>query len=356
MNINTFYNASELAAYHNVIKTARQPFIGESLFPVVRTTDISISWVKGYKSKNIVLKPSAFDTNAIIRSKTPAKKIEVEMPFFKESFMFNEEERRSLINNLKNYGDTIAEQLAVPLYYDYGQMVDGSNVQLERMIMSLLVFGQFTIESAPEDGTNVLYSYNYDPSGEWIANNNTVILGTSQWTAANAATSDPIGDLVSAIQDNRTKNGAITAKMLMNTETYRGIMASDSIKKAVSPLGGYIKESDKRSLIEGETEAMLIINDEIFEDELGVSQKFYPDGYVSLLPDGALGNSHCGATPTEFDLMSNPAVSDNIAITSEGIAIQTIPIPDPVNIQTIVSACCVPSFEAMGKVHVIKGF
>jgi hypothetical protein len=356
MNMKDYFNAKELAAYYAAVKEARGRLFGEEFFPLTRSTDMSLSWVKGYNARNVVLAPAALDTQAIIRSQQPAEKITTEIPFFKEAMRFNEEQRRNIINHISRFGEKIASDLMVPIYKQYGQLVDGGMVQAERMRMALLSAGAFTIQSDADSGQDVRYSFNYDPDGDWAENNTLLISGTSRWTSANAATSDPINDILEAIAGHAERNGAVTGKLLLNSTTMRGIVASQSITKYLQPLGGMVTRRQVLELIESESAAKVVLYDKGFVDEHGASHKFFPDGYLALLPDEPVGQTVCGTTPTEFDLLGQETVGPNIAITQEGIAIQTVIKEDPVNIETIVSACVMPSYEGMSSVYVLKGF
>lgn len=356
MDMKTFFNAKELAAYYTAVKEARGNLFGANLFPIVRSTDMSLTWVKGYNARNIVLSPAALDTHAVIRSQQAAEKITTEIPFFKEAMRFNEEQRRNIINHISRFGEKIAADLMVPIYKQYGQLVDGAMVQAERMRMALLSVGAFAIQSDANAGHDVRYSFDYDAEGQWAENNTVLISGASKWTLANAATSNPLSDILDAIATHAERNGANTAKILMNSVTLRGISHSEKITKYLQPLGGLVTRRQIIELLESESAAKLELYDKSFIDEHGVAQKFYPDGYVALLPDEAVGQTVCGTTPTEFDLLGQETVNPNIAITPEGIAIQTVIKEDPVNIETIVSACVMPSFEGMSSVYVLKGF
>ena len=83
--------------------------------------------------------------------------------------------------------------------------------------------------------------------------------------------------------------------------------------------------------------------------------KYYPDGYVTLLPAHPLGNTWYGTTPEEFDLMSGN-VAASVSIVNTGVAVTTIKEAHPVNVQTIVSEIVLPSFEKMDDIYVIKVF
>ena len=356
LDLDNFYNANVLAGFLGAYKSRRAPFFGEALFPNARTNDLTVSWVKGYNAQNIVLSAAALDTHATIRSKPAGTLVKMEMPFFKEAIRFSEAERRDIQSSIQVFGNAQAESLFNPLLMSYAQLVDGCAVQLERMRMAVLAQGEFTIAPKPETGSTAFYNYNYDPSGEWEANNKTKILGTLQWTAANKATSNPIQDIITSKAQHQINTGAVATRILMNAATFYGICASETIRKTLQPLGGYASPGTIKTYLETESGCVITVYDEIYHDEFGARKKFVPDGYAILLPNGPVGTSYYGVTPTEYDLLGNSALKENIAITPEGVAIQTVHLKDPVNIETIVSAYCVPSFENMESVHVIKGF
>jgi hypothetical protein len=144
----------------------------------------------------------------------------------------------------------------------------------------------------------------------------------------------------------------------MNTTTFKGMIASESIRKAMNPLGAssiIVTRNTAKQFIENETGLTITLYDKMFKDEQGVDRKFFPDGYATLLPSYALGNTWYGTTPEEFDLMSGNAGA-SVSIVNTGVAITTIKEPHPVNVQTIVSEIVLPSFERMDDIFVIKAF
>jgi hypothetical protein len=76
----------------------------------------------------------------------------------------------------------------------------------------------------------------------------------------------------------------------------------------------------------------------------GASQQFFPDNVFTLLPDGKLGDTYFGTTPEEADLMTG-ASQAQVQIVNTGVAVTTYKKIHPVNVETIVSAICLPSFE-----------
>lgn len=54
-------------------------------------------------------------------------------------------------------------------------------------------------------------------------------------------------------------------------------------------------------MIASTTGIQIVIYDKLYADEGGASHKFVPDGYVSFIPEGALGKTAYGTTPEEAD-------------------------------------------------------
>ena len=76
-------------------------------------------------------------------------------------------------------------------------------------------------------------------------------------------------------------------------------------------------------------------HDKLYADEGGASHKFVPDGYVSFIPEGALGKTAYGTTPEEADLAGSGKA--DVAI-----------------VNTFASEIVLPSFERMDEVAVMK--
>ena len=79
-----------------------------------------------------------------------------------------------------------------------------------------------------------------------------------------------------------------------------------------------------------------------------------PDGYVALIPAGALGETCYGTTPEEADLMGKGAAP--VQIVNEGIAITQETTVNPVNVNTFASEIVLPSYERMDEVALLKVF
>ena len=76
-----------------------------------------------------------------------------------------------------------------------------------------------------------------------------------------------------------------------------------------------------------------------------------PEDTFVMFPSGPLGKTWFGTTPSESDLMSSGVA--NVSIVETGVAITTIKKADPVQVETIVSMICLPSFEQADNVYII---
>lgn len=357
-SIYEIFDSKAIASYWSDVNShMKDAMIGPRFFPVAKRTGLDLAWIKGKNNLPIALQPSAFDVKASLRDRIGVTELSTEMPFFREAMRIGEKDRQD-IETLLAKGEQFAQPTIMRIFDDTTNLVDGANVQAERMRMSLLSSGTISITATAETGRVVTYDYNYDADGTWASDNNKVLGGTSTWTRQNAATSNPIQDLLDAKEYMAEKFGVIVTEALMTTATLKGMLASDSIRKAMNPLGAsslILTTKQAKDFVEAETGLMITVYDKMFKNEQGVDAKYFPDGKVTLLPGNALGNTWYGTTPEEFDLMSGNT-SASVSVVNTGVAITTIKEPHPVNVQTIVSEIVLPSFERMGDIYVIQTF
>jgi len=357
-SIYDIFESKAIASYWtDVNANMRDPLIGTKYFPVAKQTGLNLAWIKGRNNLPVALQPAAFDTKAPLRDRIGVKELSTQMPFFREAMRIGEKDRQD-IETLLAKGEQFAQPTIMRIFDDINNLVDGAMVQAERMRMSLLYSGVINIVASADNGRDIAYNYNYDPDGVWAENNTVELLAASQWTVANANASDPINDLLDAIEKMAETRGVRPVEVLMNTTTFKGMIASNSIRKAMNPLGAssiIVTRNTAKQFIENETGLTITLYDKMFKDEQGVDRKYFPDGYVTLLPSYALGNTWYGTTPEEFDLMSGN-VNASVSIVNTGVAITTIKEPHPVNVQTVVSEIVLPSFERMDDIYVIKAF
>lgn len=348
-NVMDLVNAKALTTYWQETVSNRIPYLGESLFPAKKKLGLDLAWIKGYKGLPIALKPSAFDTKATVRDRIGVKKIETEMPFFRESMTIKEKDRQELLRFRDDDSENLYSSLISEIFDDRNQLIEGALVQSERMRMQLLVTGGISIVA-----NNVDYIYNYDVDGQWTANNYRVLSGTSMWSAYETAT--PLEDIRQMQERIVELTGVKPTRAVMTQVTWNYLLQNKQIKIAIMPLANganLVRDAELKSLLLSELGLTVAIYDKKFKTESGSTQNFYPDKYVTLMPATSLGNTYYGTTPEEADLMSEKFNGD-CSVVETGVAVTTINIPHPVNKETIVSEIVLPSFERMNEVATIK--
>lgn len=342
-------SAKALTTYWQETVSNRIPYLGEGLFPAKKKRGLDLAWIKGYKGLPIALKPSHFDTKATVRDRIGVKKIETEMPFFREAMTIKERDRQELLRFRENDSQNLYSSIINDIFDDRAQLIEGALIQSERMRMQLLVTGGISIVA-----NNVDYTYNYDVDGDWQTNNYEELSGTSLWT--DATNSTPLEDIREMQQKIVDLTGVKPVRAIMTQKTFNYLLQNKSIKIAINPLANganLVREAELKSLLLSELGLNVAIYDKKFKDETGATKNFYPDGYVTLLPASTLGNTYYGTTPEEADLQSANFNGD-VSIVETGVAVTTINIPHPVNKETIVSEIVLPSFERMNEVATIK--
>ena len=333
-----------------------KPYVGSQLFPAKKKAGLDLSWIKGAKGLPVTLMPSAFDAKATFRDRIGVGKLETEMPFFREGFKIKEKDRQDILR-IQDANDPYAMAAIAQVFDDAGNLIDGANVVPERQIMQLLfpIGGDVGI-SIKANGVDYTYDYDQPVSGtrRWKSTNYFALTGNAAWDQI--ATADPFDDIDKA-KKAIANHGGKAAFIMMNSTTFALLRKINAVKNrflTVSGLSiGYLRDSDVTNVLKDTEELQgIIIYDNQFVDESGTTQKFVPDNYVAVLPDGALGNTWYGTTPEEADLMGKPDAE--VAIVNTGVAVTQIMDNHPVNLNTFASEIVMPSYERMNEVAVIK--
>ena len=352
MNIREVYSSKAIALRHNEVASNKQAYLGKGLFPSKKKTGLDLKWIKTSQGLPVSLAPSAFDTVSTIRSREGFKMTETEMAFFKESMLIKENDEQEIMR-VQDSADPFAREVLDRIYDDAETLLAGAEVVAERMRMQLLSSetGNPSISIAADGAT---YSYNYDPTGEYKANNFTELMGTSQWS--DTVNSDPISDVMAAQDAVEAKTGTRPSILLVSKQTMnylkqnvkvRDYTLSQNVTANIIMTDNRVKETFSTEL--GVT---IIVYSKQYKDESGIVKKFYPDGMATLIPDGALGNTWYGMTPEERTLIGRPEA--DVAIVDGGVAVSVTVTEDPVQTKTTVSEICLPSFEAMDSTYTLK--
>lgn len=339
MTIFDLMQSQELTAYWEELIQDEAPYPGEELFPDDKKRGISLKWIKGSKGLPVVLKTSAFDVHAIPRARIGFEKLTAEMPYFKESTYIDEELRQELNLVLETGNQAYIDSVMNKIFDDETRLLRGARASRERMRMMALTTG---IVSMSANGQLFTFDYGVNHKGN----------AAVAWS--DHATSDPMEDIRIAKEQIQDETGATITRAMCDGKTWRHIRNNEKIKKAIFVLtngAGAISDTRLKQYIKDELDIDVVINDKRYKDENEQTAKFMPEDTFVMFPDGDLGKTWFGTTPAESDLMSGSVA--NVSITDTGVAVTTVQKADPVQVETIVSMICLPSFEAADQVYIL---
>lgn len=325
-------NVKEIAVY--IENLPPEILIGESLFPREKQQGMELKYIKGANDKPVVLRQSAFDVAVKVRAlKAQVDEITKEMPFFKESVLIKEKDRQDLLTYLAAQKNAIVDTIVQKIFDNYKSLVDGGDMQMERMRMQLISDGVINVIS--EDG-DIVFDFGV-PSGH-----KEILSGNAKWS--DTANSNPVQDIIRWKRKMSTE-GHLVTRAVLDSITFGYIAANQNIQKSFSPLNPNYLMSDQevKDFIKGKTGISLAVVSGTYKLEDGSSQPYMAQNKFTMIPDGTLGNTYYGTTPEEADKLFGSGL--NCAIVRTGIAITTMRKDDPVTVETKVSQLGMPSFE-----------
>ena len=305
MTIFDLMQAQELVAYWEELVQDEAPYPCEELFPADKKRGLDLKWIKGARGLPIVLKTSAFDAAAIPRPRIGFSAMQAQMPYFKESTYIDEELRQELNLVLET----------------------GNSAYIDAVMNRVF-----------DDETRLLRNHKVTVQTAW----------------SNYQNSDPIADIRALRNTIRNETGVTCTRAMCDSTVLDHIMNNEKIKTAIFALRsniGEITEDEAIRYVENRTKIRIYVNDYRYADESGTTQSFMPADTFVMFPDGNLGKTWFGTTPAESDLMSGAAA--NVSITDTGVAVVTTKKVDPVQVETIVSMICLPSFEQANHIGII---
>ena len=344
------FTAPAIAAIVNENASNRIPYLGEGLFPRVQKSGLTLKWFKQNLGLPVILKPSAFDANATIRSRQGLEVIDTEMAYFKEAMIVKEQDIQDYETQVEN--SPYAKEILDRNFRDAETLIESARVVEERMRMSLLANenGKPSISISAE---GVTYAYDFDPNGTYATNNFTELQGTSQWSYTDSATT--LDDIQDAQDKIEQRTGERPAYLLISKKTMNYLKKNDSIKSAILAQNAtaniLMTDARVKEIFANELGITLLVYAKQYVDESGNTKKFYPDGMATLLPAGTLGNTYKGVTPEE-----HRAGELNVQIVDEGTAVAVNTSFDPVQTITKASEVVLPSFENMDRTYMIKTY
>ena len=353
MLISDIYNAKALALHQTEVASNRTPAVGEGLFPAQKKMGLDLKLVRTHKGLPVSLAPSNFDAKSTLRSREGIKMTDTQMAFFRESMLVKEQDEQEIMR-VQEANDPYISEILRNIYDDTSTLVEGARVVAERMRMQLLAP---TVDGSPRitiESNGVQYSYNYDADGSYKTENYKALSGTALWS--DTAKADPLSDVMEMQDTIEAKTGSRPSRMLLSKATMNLLKQNAKIKSVVlaqnTTANVYMTDARISEVFSNELGITLIVYTKQYKDEAGVAHKYYPDGYVTLLPDGALGTTWYGTTPEERTLRGRGDA--DVSIIDTGITATVTVTDDPVNTKTTVSEIVLPSFERMDETAVIK--
>lgn len=356
MKITDVFSAKAIASHWTEVASNKIPYLGKAFFPDRKKMGLDLKWIKGNKGLPVSLAPSNFDAKSVLRSREGFTIDNTEMAFFRESMLVKEADEQEIMR-VQEASDPYARDVLSRIFDDAETLVDGANVVSERMRMQLLCPVNSGSPQIVIAANGVQYSYNYDVDGSYAANNYAALTNaTDKWT--DHTNSDPMDDIAVAMDAVEAATGTRPKIAIMSRATFNHVKANDKVRGAIlaQNVTANVLMTDARvkELFKSEFGLNVIVYTKMYKDESGVAHPFYEDGYCTLLPDGALGNTWFGVTPEERTLMGNAAA--DVSIVDGGVAVAVTVTSDPVNTKTTVSEIVLPSYERMGETYVIKAY
>ena len=341
-------NAKEIATYWTEASENRVPYLGATLFPARKQLGLDLSWIKGAQGLPVALTPSAFDVKATLRDRIGVKKVETEMPFFREAMRIGEKDRQEINKLLAASNRDTLEPVLNRIFDDAGNLIAGAEVQAERMRMQLLSTGKIKITA--ENRMSYDYDYKMPSTHKKTLDGST---GYKKWSdTANATPVQNIQEWQDKVEED---TGIRPTRAVCTRKTWNYLLANKSIKLDMNATSGdkiILTDTMLQQYLMAKLGLSVAVYSKKYQVALGgASYLFFPDDVFTLIPEGSLGNTYFGTTPEESDLLSGGTDAE-VQIVNTGVAVTTIKEPHPVNVMTIVSAIMLPSFETIDSIFI----
>lgn len=340
MNIFDIVKPANVVAYYDARKADQTAYLGDVLFPAQKVPGIEVNKINGYAGLPVELKASNFDAQATYRDRQSVTVSKQKMPLYRERMRVDEETRQKIMT-VSN--DAVVKSYIPLIFDDTTNLIRGARVARERMAMELISTGHIKITG---NGVKLDYNYGLDKKHQ---------MAKPDVAWSNSSTATPLTDMMDWVDEFRTFYGISLGYAIMTTHTFNLIKASKEVRDTLYPTASsaasiLVTSAQVKELVQNAVGVQILINDNVYATSVGgAGKKFFPDDVVTFIPVGSsrgIGNMMFGTTPEEVDLLSNPKFADNIRIVDTGVAVYTRTLDHPVNVETIVSQICLPSFGA----------
>lgn len=365
-NIGDIVNLQSLAVFYERKILTLPPYLTESYFPSIKIATDVLQYLSSTVNAPHLAASSKYDASPKPSNRKGFGKEIFSTNFFRTASAVNEKDLEDINRAFNDNDDSLMKSLIVKLFDDKSQELLNHRARREWMGMQALMNGEIKLKS--NGVTNdVIYPTDEDFQSE-VA---------TYWT--DTANSNPIKDLRNALDDMR-KKGQFPNQVLMNTDTFRLIQDSESVKASL-----YMSNANaaKMQLTEGvvvdwiksQLHVTPVVYDQGFIDEEATGTlnftPFVPDGKVVLLsapipsqfalagtvtatavqPAQVLGHMSFAPTPEELGARAGRIDSNSVQILDTGVAYHECFNQKLVQSEDLVSMNCLPSFEGSKGVY-----
>lgn len=337
------------------------PYLGRSFFGTNKQTALTLAFIKGGSGLPVALKASNFDAQAPLRDGIGFSTVQNEMPFFRESYMVTEKQKKEYDTFLNSTNIDRAEEVLSRIAMSPMELIKGANVVPERMIWQLMApadgVPRIKVFIGGEVGQGYTIEYTGDSGAAYKATNFMEITSASaKWSVP--ATATPIVDILAARSQHRTNRGEVLGTFIMNDSTWQKFCNAEDTRKQV--LGAYaysagqrVTEQQVKDYLLDNYRITILVYNTLFQDEAKQSHTFIPDGIVTALPENKnmFGTVWYSTTPEEDD---GDASIGQLSVVETGVAVYNYTTPHPINYHCVVSEIVLPSYEGMDSVFVMK--
>ena len=295
-NIVDLVQPTFLVQAYDATKASQAEYLGLSLFPAMKQIGMKIEMIKGVAGLPVSLVAGAFDANAPYRGRLGLEMGEAKMAFFRERMKVDEETRQQIMLLQQAQSPQLAMYIE-NIFNDALNLIAGARVVAERMAMQLISSGKIVIESA-----GISHSYDYG-------------FGKHQFVAPKKlwsdATATPLVDIEKFVSDFKKKTNVTLTRCVMTSTTFDSLKYNTSLlalvyKERADYSGLFITKQQIKDIISQYTGVQIAEYNEVYCEAVGGDAKtFFPDGVVSFLPNGTLGNLYYGVTPEEANRLAS---------------------------------------------------
>lgn len=296
MTLQELLKANSLNKYYGKVKGTT---LVEAMFPAVYNNSFDINILNGVSGGAAkVVQYSQLDADPLVRDWGLKPHSKEGKKFFRERMSLNEEQRMTLLQVLNSKDETLIEGYTAQIYEQFaGRTGFLASVRALNTYMAAQFLSTGKVKLLADNGGGDEIDYKLSPELK-----ETLTL-TSRWDQT--ATADPLEDL-RRWKETVDEKGGMVEIALMNQKTFNLIKSNPKVIQMINNQKLLLTAKNINYVIEQLTGlAVVIWKDKILSDGAAVNP--FLDNVVTLIPNGELGKTEYGPTPTRTDKMFNLA-------------------------------------------------